>query len=489
MKKEEEQKKTTDNSRRNFIKSTGLAAAGFMIIPRHVLGRGFVAPSDRLVVAGIGAGGKGQSDIMNFYKSGKADIAFLCDVDERRAANSIKSFPKAKYYKDWRQLIEKESKNFDAVSVSTPDHNHAAPALAAMQLGKHVYVQKPLTHDVNEARILTEAAKKYKVVTQMGNQGSSGDGVRQLMEWYNAGLIGSVHTVYVWTDRPVWPQGIPWSDKAIDIPKELDWDLWLGTAPKKNYVDKLVPFNWRGWWDYGTGALGDMGCHLIEPAFRVLDLSYISKVQASAGSVFVDEFKRGYFPESCPPSSHVTIDFPKTPKTETPVRVHWMDGGIQPERPEELGPNEMFGDNGNGCLFIGTKGKMVCGTYGANPQLLPTSKTKQVNVAQTIARVPDGSNGHYAQWVEGCIAGYGKKELSSPFEIAGPLTEALLMANLALRAQDIRVPRTTGNGFNYPGRNIELLWDKTAMKVTNFDDVNQFVKRKYTDGFNIGLLG
>jgi predicted dehydrogenase len=471
-------------SRRTFIKNTGIAAAGFMILPRHVLGgKGFIAPSDRLTIASIGVGGKGESDIANFFKSGKADIAFLCDVDERRAATSRKNFPKAKFYKDWREMLDKESKHFDAVSVSTPDHTHAVATLAAMQLGKHVYVQKPLTHDVFEARAITEAAKRYKVVTQMGNQGASGDGVRQLMEWYNAGVIGDVHTVYCWTDRPVWPQGIPWPANPAPVPKELDWNLWLGTAPYKDYIEKLVPFNWRGWWDYGTGALGDMGCHIVEPAFRVLDLGYIDSVQASVGSVYVDEFKRGYFPESCPPSSHVTIKFPKTKKTKGPVEVHWMDGGIQPERPAELGANETFGDGGNGVLFIGTKGKMMCSTYAENPRLLPTKRTDEVKVKQTYARVPNGANGHYAQWVEGAIAGYGKTELSSPFEIAGPLTEALLMANLAIRGNDIRVPRSTGNGFNYPGRYIELLWDNKNMKVSNFDAVNQFVKREYRTGY------
>jgi predicted dehydrogenase len=471
-------------SRRTFIKNTGIAAAGFMILPRHVLGgKGFIAPSDRLTIASIGVGGKGESDIANFFKSGKADIAFLCDVDERRAATSRKNFPKAKFYKDWREMLDKESKHFDAVSVSTPDHTHAVATLAAMQLGKHVYVQKPLTHDVFEARAITEAAKRYKVVTQMGNQGASGDGVRQLMEWYNAGVIGDVHTVYCWTDRPVWPQGIPWPANPAPVPKELDWNLWLGTAPYKDYIEKLVPFNWRGWWDYGTGALGDMGCHIVEPAFRVLDLGYIDSVQASVGSVYVDEFKRGYFPESCPPSSHVTIKFPKTKKTKGPVEVHWMDGGIQPERPAELGANETFGDGGNGVLFIGTKGKMMCSTYAENPRLLPTKRTDEVKVKQTYARVPNGAIGHYAQWVEGAIAGYGKTELSSPFEIAGPLTEALLMANLAIRGNDIRVPRSTGNGFNYPGRYIELLWDNKNMKVSNFDAVNQFVKREYRTGY------
>lgn len=470
-------------NRKQFIKNTGLAAAGFFIVPRHVLGRGFVAPSDRLIVAGIGVGGKGQSDIASFFKSGKADIAFLCDVDDKRAATSVKNFPKAKYYKDWRQMLDKESKNFDAVSVSTPDHNHAVQAMAAMQLGKHVYVQKPLTHDVYEARMLTEAAKKYKVVTQMGNQGASGDGVRQLMDWYDAGTIGDVHTVYAWTDRPVWPQGIQWPATKAAVPSTLDWDLWLGTAPQKDYVDQIVPFNWRGWWDYGTGALGDMGCHLIEPAFRVLDLQYVNDVQASVGSVYVDEFKRGYFPESCPPSSHVTMTFPKTKKTKGPVTLHWMDGGIQPTRPDELGPNEMFGDGGNGCYFIGTKGKMMCSTYGANPRLLPTSKTAETQVKQRYARVPNGADGHYAQWVEACIAGPGKMEVSSPFAIAGPLTEALLMANLAIRAHDVRKARADGRGYDFPGRNIELVWDKDAMKVTNFDEVNQFVKREYRAGY------
>lgn len=483
-----EEVKKSGHSRREFIRNAGLTAAGFIILPRHVLGgKGFVAPSDRLIIAGIGVGGKGQSDIANFFKSGKADIAFLCDVDDRRAATSITNFPKAKYYKDWREMFDKESKNFDAVSVSTPDHNHAVATLAAMQLGKHAYVQKPLTHDVYEARALTDAAKRYKVVTQMGNQGASGDGVRQLMEWYNAGVIGDVHTVYCWTDRPVWPQGIPWPSTSAPIPKELDWDLWLGTAPQKDYIEKLVPFNWRGWWDYGTGALGDMGCHIVEPAFRVLDLGYIDSVQASVGSVYVDEFKRGYFPESCPPSSHVTIKFPKTNKTKGPVELHWMDGGIQPERPEELGPNDLFGDGGNGTLFIGSKGKMMCGTYGADPRLLPLSRNKEVSVEQKIARVPNGADGHYAQWVEGAIAGYGKTELSSPFEIAGPLTEALLMANLAIRGNDIRVPKSEGNGFNYPGRYIELLWDNNNMKVSNFDAVNQFVKREYRKGYNINI--
>jgi len=483
---DEHKDSAVSNSRRNFIKTTALAAAGFMIVPRHVLGgRGFLAPSDRLMVAGVGVGGKGQSNLANIYNGGKSEIAFLCDVDDRRAANSVKSFPKAKYYKDYREMLDKEAKNIDGVVVSTPDHNHAMIAMAAMQLGKHVYVEKPLTHDIYEARKLTEAANRYQVVTQMGNQGSSGDGVRQLQEWYDAGVIGKVHTVYCWTDRPSWPQGILWPSTNGEVPKELDWDLWLGSAPYKPYVEKLVPFNWRGWWDYGTGAIGDMGCHLVEPPFKVLGLDTPIDVQCSVGSIYVDEFKRGYFPDSCPPSSHVIMTFEKTKKTKGNVQIHWMDGGIKPARPEELGPNEPFGTNG--VIFEGTKGKMMCGVYGADPRLLPLSRNNEVHTKQKLERIKGGVEGHYWQWAEAAIAGYGKMQLSSPFEIAGPLTETLLIANLAIRGTDVQRPKANGKGFEYPGRDIKLLWDKENLRVTNFDDVNQFVKREYRQGWSLGV--
>ncbi len=470
----EKAEQTPGSSRRKFIKDTSMAAAGIMIVPRFVLGgKGFIAPSDRLIVASVGVGGKGRDDINHFDKTGKAEIAFLCDVDDKQAAKTVSKFPKAKYYKDWRKLFDKESKHFDAVSVSTPDHTHAIVAYHAMQLGKHVYVQKPLTHDIAEARLLTQAAKQYRVVTQMGNQGASNDGTRQLAEWYDAGLIGDVHTVYAWTNRPVWPQGIPWPKTSMPVPSTLDWDLWLGTAPYKDFVGNLVPFNWRGWWDYGTGALGDMGCHLVEAPFRVLGLQYAKDVQASVGTVYVGEFAQGHFPDSCPPSSHITLTFPKTSKTKGDIKLHWMDGGIQPERPEELGPNEAFGDDGNGTLFIGTKGKMMASTYAENPLLLPTSRTKEVNVKQTIARVPGQSEGHYGQWIDACLAGYGKNQLSSSFDVAGPLTEALLMANLAVRGHDLE------------GGHIKYEWDNKNMRVTNFDAANQYIKRTYREGWSI----
>jgi predicted dehydrogenase len=482
------------DSRRSFIRNAALAAAGFYIVPRHVLGRGFVAPSDKLQIAGVGAGGKGESDIANFFKSGKADIAFLCDVDERQIVKtkSRELYPKAKIYKDYREMLDKEHKNIDAISVSIPDHMHAPVGMAAMQLKKHVYIQKPLTHDIYEARMLTKAAHTNKVVTQMGNQGASGDGVRQLQEWYNAGLIGDVHTIYCYTDRPVWPQGVPWSADKPPVPTGLEWDLWLGTAPYRDYVEKLVPFNWRGWWDYGTGALGDMACHIMAPAFAVLDLGYPVSAECSVATPYIENWQRGVYPDSGPVSSSITLTF-KGKNGKPDVKLHWMDGGIQPTRPEELGPNEMMGDGGNGAIFIGTKAKMMCGTYGKVPTLLPTSRTKEVNIPQTLARVPMGDNGHYAAWVEAAIAGYGSdaaKNLSSNFDIAGPLTESVLMGNLAIRSYNIGIKGKDARGrdtTNYPGRNIKLVWDGPNMRITNFDEANQFVKRTYRNGWTLGV--
>lgn len=470
--------KNGKSGRRSFLKNAAAAGLAFTIVPRHVLGgNGFIAPSDTLNIAGIGAGGKGFSDLAEFAKSKNVNIVSLCDVDDIRAERAVKEFKGASYYHDFRVMLEKEEKNIDAVSVSTPDHMHALQAMAAMEMGKHVYVQKPLTHDIHEARMLTEAAHRYKVVTQMGNQGASGDGVRKMQEWYNADTIGKVRTVYVWTNRPVWPQGIAWPDKVSSIPDTLKWDLWLGTAPYKEYVDNLVPFNWRGWWDYGTGALGDMACHLIEPAYKTLKLGYPTSVECSVGSVYTGPFQRAYFPESCPPSSHIILKFPSR-GDEPEVTLHWMDGGIQPARPEDLDPNEIMGDGGNGVLMIGDKGKMMCGTYGLNPRLIPLSRNEEVEVSETIPRVPEG---HYLQWVNACMAGYGKMECSSDFDIAGPLTESVLMGNLALRSYDYREKK--GNNFEYPGRNITLLWDGENMKVTNFEPANEFVKREYRTGW------
>jgi predicted dehydrogenase len=472
-------KKPNQQTRRDFLRGASLATTGFFIVPRHVLGRGFIPPSDRLTVAGIGAGGKGGDDLRNFFGSGKVDVAYLCDVDDRQAANSIKAYPKAKYYKDFREMLDKEHKHFDAVSVSTPDNIHAVAALAAMQLNKHVYVQKPMTHDIYEARTLTEAAKRYKVVAQMGNQGSSGDGVRLMQEWYNAGLIGDATAIHVWTNRPVWPQGGLKPVGSEDVPKELDWDLWQGPAAATDYHKSYLPFNWRGWWAWGTGALGDMGCHLIDPAFRTVGLGYPSEVECSMASTYQVMWNPLEHPDSCPVSSSVKMKFPGKPG-KPDVTLYWMDGGIQPERPEELGPDERMGNDDGGAIITGTKGKIMCSCYGANPTLLPTARMPEAaKIPQTLARVPEG---HYVQWVNACIAGYGQKELSSPFDYAGPLTETILMGNLALRSYNIR----GANGKGYPGRK-KLLWDAVNMKITNFDEANQFVKREYRAGYKLGV--
>jgi len=469
--------KNKRHSRRGFLRGASLAATGFFIVPRHVLGRGFIAPSDRLVIAAIGAGGKGKDDLKNFFGSGKVDVAALCDVDETQAADSVKKYAKAVYYKDFREMLDKEHKHIDAVSVSTPDNTHAVAATAAMSLGKHVYVQKPMTHDIFEARTLTEAAKRYKVVTQMGNQGSSSDGVRLMQEWYNAGIIGDATSVHVWTNRPVWPQGFGRPKSATEVPKEMSWDLWLGPAQFEEYHKEYAPFNWRGFWAFGTGALGDMGCHLIDPAFKTVGLGYPSEVECSVGDIYQEMWHPTYFPESCPPSSSVKMKFPgKDGKPD--INLYWMDGGIRPERPDELGPNEPMGNSDGGCIITGTKGKIMCGTYAANPTLLPTSRTKEITVPQTLARVPEG---HYVQWVNACIAGFGKNKVSSPFEYAGPLTETILMGNLALRSWNVK----DANG-KFPGRK-KLLWDAANMKITNFDEANQFVKRQYREGWKLSV--
>lgn len=475
----------TSNSRRKFIQNAGWAAAGFYIVPRHVLGgKGYTAPSDKLLIAAVGAGGKGEDDINHFAASGRAEIAFLCDVDDRQAVNSRKKFPKARYYHDWRDLFEKNHKSFDAVSVSIPDHSHAVVAFRAMQMGKHVYVQKPLTHDIYEARMLTEASKHYKVVTQMGDQGSSSDGLRQLREWYDAGIIGDVHTVYCWTDRPSWPQAIPWPQKHPPVPQGLSWDLWLGTAPYREYEERILPFKWRGWWDYGTGALGDMGCHIIGTVFKILGLGYPTEAAATACTPYVDDWVEGYYPDSPPLASYIQFLYPGKSPAHPDITLHWMDGGIQPQRPKELKPNEKFGGGPSGSLFIGTRGKMMCSTYGRDPQLLPTHLTQEVNVPQKYPRIPGDFNGHYNQWVDACLAGYGNMEVDSPFVgYAGPLTESILMGNLAIRAFNYREPKASGGGYNYPGRHITLQWDAEKMRITNFEQANQYVRRSYRPGW------
>lgn len=476
-------KKHSSISRRNFVRNTAMVGAGFFIVPRHVLGRGFIAPSDKLNIAGIGVGGKGQGDLFEFAKSPKVNIVALCDVDDRQAVKSREANPKAPYYKDFREMLAKEKNNIDAVSISTPDHTHAIATLSAMQLGKHVYTQKPLTHNIYEARTLAQAEQKYKVVTQMGNQGGSGDGVRKAKEMIDAGMIGKVTEAKAWTNRPVWPQGIPTPTGKHDIPAELDWNLWQGPAKAIEYNPAYLPFNWRGWWAYGTGALGDMACHIMDPIFRILPIDYPDAAECSVATIWKEMWNDTQNLDACPPASIIHLSYPVKNEKRS-IKVSWHDGGLLPERPDELLPEEEFGNWDGGVLFIGTKGKLLLDCYGANPRLLPTKLMKEKKMPEEkIKRVPEG---HYLQWVNACIAGYGKEETSSPFSYAGPFTESILMGNLAIRSWMLKNPNLKGWGDKYLGRK-KLLWDAKNMKITNFDEANQFVKREYRDGWKFEL--
>lgn len=476
-KKENEVPEKEGISRRSFLKNAGIASAVFTIVPRFVLGgNGFIPPSDTLYIAGIGVGGKGESDLMGFAKNPKAKIAFLCDVDDRMTANSRKNFPTAKFYVDFREMLDKEAKNIDAVSVSTPDHTHAVATMAAIQRGKHVYVQKPLTHSIYEARMLTEAARKYKVVTQMGNQYASADYVRTAKEWVDAGLIGDVTNILAWTNRPVWPQGIPAPTGKYDIPKELNWDLWLGPVKPMDFNPAYLPFNHRGWWQFGTGALGDMACHILDAAFRILPIDFPSEVECSSTTAWEGFFKEANYAESCPASSIIHLKFPRKDGKGN-IGLTWMDGGLVPKRPEELLPEEQMGVGGNGYIFEGTKGKIMA-NYTSPPLLLPTTRMKEELPKPSINRIAGGEAGHYTEWVDACLKGFGKMELSSSFDYAGPFTEAVLIGNLAIRSYGMR------NGKEYPGRK-KLLWDAKNMKITNFEDANQFVKREYREGWSL----
>ncbi len=470
--------------RRNFIRDTTIAAGSFFIVPRHVLGRGYIAPSDKLNIAGIGAGGKAEVNLPFAWNNGSDNIVALCDVDDRMAIKARERWPKAPYYRDFRQMLEKERKNIDAVIITTPDHMHAVQALAAMQMGKHVYLEKPLTHDIFEARLLTQAAEKYKVVTQMGNQGSSGDDTRLVETWIQAGIIGDVSRVHVWTNRPTWPQGVPLPQGRFEVPPELDWDLWLGTAPQRDYNPAYLPAIWRGWSDYGTGSLGDMGCHFIDVPYRALKLRYPVAVECNVGSVYTGFFQEAVYSESYPPSSITYIKFPKREKMPA-VEMIWYDGGMKPPRPEELGPDDAMGEQDGGMIFEGSKGKLMAGLFGRKPTLLPLSKMASTTLpASAIPFVEGGVDGHQQQWVKACKKGYGTYT-SSSFDKAGPLTETVLMGNLAVRSYNYAENGTNGNKF-YPGRK-KLLWDGEKMRITNFEPANRFVQRDYRGDWRLTL--
>jgi predicted dehydrogenase len=452
-------------------------------------GNGYTAPSDRLNLAAIGSGGKGSSDIFNASVKGRERVAALCDVDfSGSAKKSVANFPEAKLFTDYRVMLD-EMKDIDAVTISTPDHTHGPAALFAMQRGVHVYVQKPMTHNIRETRILTEYARNNKIVTQMGNQGGSNPLLDLVKKWVDSGAIGKVAKVQVWTNRPVWPQGVPLqAPDESKKPADLDWNLWLGPARETAYVPNMHPFNWRGWWEYGTGALGDVGCHLIDIPFRTLGLHYPTDAECSVASIFSKMWNPDYHPEGCPPSSFITLHFDPTPKNDTKLELTWSDGGIRPAHPEIIPENMDIGgtDSANGVLMIGEKGIISTNINDSSPmmpKLFLYDGTQEFG--PTAADVVESEYGHQRKWVEACKAGFNSPEhkaLTSSFDYAGPMTETVLMGNLAIRSYMLR--KEVNGKMQFYGRR-KLLWDGVNMKITNFEDANQFVGREYRKGWEM----
>ncbi len=469
----------------------GAMASSIFIVPRHVLGgMGYTAPSDRLNLAAIGAGGKGISDIQNASVGGRERVVALCDVDfSGTASASVKAFPKAKLYNDYREMLDRE-KDIDAVTISTPDHVHGPAAAFAMQRDKHVYVQKPLTHNIREARLLTQMARTRKVVTQMGNQGGSNPLLGMVQQWIDSGVLGKVSKVQVWTNRPVWPQGfaMPEPDESKK-PSDLFWDLWLGPAAYTPYIPNIHPFNWRGWWDYGTGALGDVGCHLIDIPFRTLKLHYPTDAECSVGSVYTQMWNADYHPEGCPPSSFITLHFEATDKSKAPIEMTWSDGGIRPSHPEIIPANNDIGgtNSANGVLIHGEHGIIATNINDSSPlmpKLYLSDGTTEFGPETEENDEPE--YGHQRKWVDACKAGFNSPEhlaLTSSFDYAGPMTETVLMGNLAIRSYMLRRERSDGKLEFYARK--KLLWDGENTRITNLEEANQFVGRTYRDGFEL----
>ena len=447
-------------NRREFLGSTVAAStAAFTIVPRHVLGgSSYTPPSDKLNIAGIGIGGKGKDNLEVCAKAGE-NIVALCDVDEDYAGDVFKQYPDAKVYKDFRVMLEKQ-KDIDAVIVATPDHSHAVIAMTAMQLGKHVYLQKPLTRTVYEARKLTEAAGKYKVATQMGNQGHSQDSVRMLTEWIWDAAIGKIHEVHAWTDRPWWQQGIYRPYEKPDVPESLDWDLWLGPAPYRPYHPQYLPWVWRGWWDYGSGALGDMGCHTLDAVFTSLKLKYPTSIEACSPKIYARRsVVKETLKETAPVSSIVRYQFPARENMPS-LKLVWYDGGLMPPRPEELEPERKLGDNG--LIFIGDKGTILSDIYGEGARIIPETKMKAYKLPPKILPRIEGS--HEENWIQACKGG---EPACSKFEYSGPFTESVLLGNLAIQVEQ------------------QLEWNAEKMQVTNVDEANQYINPPYREGWSI----
>jgi predicted dehydrogenase len=458
-------KKKNSISRRKFIGNVATAAAGFTILPSYVVsGLGYKMPSDKLNIAGIGIGGVGGTNVNNCASE---NIVALCDVDWSYAAGMFEKYPGAKKYKDYRKMFDEMGDQIDAVIVATPDHTHAIITAAAMRMGKHVYTQKPLTHTVYESRILRKLANETKVATQMGNQGNSGEGIRQTCEWIWDGAIGEITEVHAWTNRPIWPQGLERPMETPSKPPTLDWDLFIGPAQWRPYHPAYTPWNWRAWWDFGTGALGDMACHIVDPAFWALKLGHPKCIYGSSTQVNT---------ESAPHSEIVHYEFPDRGSVGNiklpPVKLTWYDGGLLPPRPEELKDGQIMGDQSGGVLFVGTKGKLMTGCYGRDPILLPEELDKDYKRPKpSIRRIENAmGGGHELDWIRACKESpESRVETSSNFNYSGPLNEMVVMGNLAVRLQDLK---------------RKLQWDGENMRITNISEEDE-IRVVTTDRFNV----
>lgn len=434
--------------RRRFLQAAGAAAFAFHVVPRHVLGRGMTPPSEKLNIAGIGIGGQGGGVLRDMAGE---NIVALCDVDSIKAAGTFKAFPKAEQYRDYRILLDKR-KDIDAVMIATPDHMHAPIALAALRAGKHVYVEKPMAHSIEEARVMARVAKETGLVTQMGNNGHAGEGLRLTRESLQAGAIGPVREIHCWSDRPgkFWVQNLD-RPEPMTVPPTLDWDLFIGAAPMRPYNKRYHPHDWRGWFDFGTGALGDMAIHNMDPAFYALDLAAPAAVDAKTSDPK---------PESYPAWTILKYEF--AAQGDRPaLTLTWYDGGKMPPNPRDFGPSDKLADNG--IYFVGDKGTMLCGGWSGPPRLYPeTLRNEFKPPAPTIAR----SIGHRPEWIKAC-KDHKPEDAKAGFAYSGPFTEALLVGNLALRLQ----------------KRIE--WDATQMKATNASEADALIRKRYRDGFGI----
>jgi len=429
-------------NRRNFLQTVVLGGAGCWAVGGTVGATLQASANEKLNICAIGVGGKG---VENLNGVSSQNIVALCDIDENSLGKAAEKHPKADKYHDFRKLLER--KDLDAVVISTPDHTHAPAAAMALQLGKHVYVEKPMTHSLYEARVLTELAAKTKLATQMGNQHHSGEVYRRAAELIQSGAIGTVASVHAWSNRPIWPQGIDRPADAPAVPKHVHWDLWLGPAPARPYHASYHPFKWRGWWDFGTGALGDMGCHIIDPVFWALKLTSPSTIEAEGPSVHA---------ETAPKWCIIRYEFPARDKLPA-VKLTWYDGGKLP--PAELAEGVKL--PANGALFVGDRGKLLVPHGGGKWQLLPEAKFAEFKGPEPF--LPK-SAGHYADWIAACKGG---PPAGSNFSYAGPLTETVLLGNVALRV----------------GK--KLTWDSAGLQVSNCPEAAALIRRDYRKGWSL----